>query len=246
MSFATRRRPKRRGLSLVEMLIALAMIGMLVSVLLPVLSSARRSSWNDLCITHQRVIGQAWITFLNEQGQFPTVVDQPAWRWGGVRFPTSAGQPWLDFNRPLNRYLPLDMEPQIPRHQLFQCPGDKGLPALTGGGRSRTAFEAFGTSYRANVSLLHAPTVAPGAPPRPLRADEIGVRPADVVLFGDAPWFGAMVAPDRQVHWHGRDGGCNLCFLDGSVRRVIPGAPPFPRPEGAAASTGPVDPADAP
>lgn len=221
------------------MLIALAMIGMLVSVLLPVLQSMRRASWNDLCITHQRVIGQAWITFLEEQGEFPTVPDQPAWRWGGVRFPTAGGQPWLDFNRPLNRYLPLDMEPDIPRHALFRCPADKGLPGISAAGRTRTAFEAFGTSYRANVSLLDAPTNAPDAPIRPLRADEIGVSPADVVLFGDAPWFGAMVAPDREVHWHGADGGCNLCFLDGSVRRVTPGAPPFPRPEGDAASAAP-------
>ena len=81
-------------------------------------------------------------------GRFPVIHDQPAWKYGGVRFSrVDETTAFLDYNLPLNRYLSTHRL-DAPAEALFRCPADRGITGETGGVGTgdRTAYEAFGTS----------------------------------------------------------------------------------------------------
>jgi len=198
-----------------ELVISLAVVGVLLVVLLPILSSARTSSRRVLCASNQRLLGHAWSDYLQGNGQrFPVIYMQAAWMYGGVRFSTIDGAPFLDHDRPLNRYLPDHL---VKGPSVFQCPADGGITdehGTVGTGR-RSAFEAFGTSYRANTELL-APRADRG--PAGLGRDEITTAPSRLVVLGDPVWYEAWEDTGRLAGWHGAANAGNLLFLDGSVR----------------------------
>lgn len=219
-------RTGRGGFTLLELVISLAVVGVLLVLLLPVLNSARTSSRRVLCAGNQRLLGHAWSDYLQGNGQrFPVLYVQPAWMYGGVRFSTIDGSTFLDHDRPLNRYLP-DHLLKGPGEILFQCPADRGITdehGTVGTGR-RSAYEAFGSSYRANTELL-APRADRG--PAGLGRDEITTAPSRLVVLGDPVWYETREGTGRLASWHGAADAGNLLFLDGSVRFMT--IPPKPK-----------------
>lgn len=216
---------RRPAFSLIEVVIAIAIIGVLLSILLPSLSAARRGSHRERCAGNQVMLGQAWSAYLEDHDRrFPVLVNQPAWRWGGAQFSVVSDAGHLDLNRPLSPYVaaPSDERSAV---SLFECPADSGISAgvSEAGTGGRTAFRAFGTSYRANAFLLSGYESA-DSEPMPISRDALLAAPASMVLLGDAGWFEQLNDTGRVAHWHGDDGRCNLLFLDGSVRRRAVGA----------------------
>jgi prepilin-type N-terminal cleavage/methylation domain-containing protein/prepilin-type processing-associated H-X9-DG protein len=210
-------RPPRAGFTLLELAISLAVVCALLVILLPALSTARMSSHRALCAGNQRLLGQAWSMYVEaNDGRFPVIHDQPAWKYGGVRFSrldeTTA---LLDHNLPLNRYLPIQPL-DAPAEALFRCPADRGITGETGGVGTgdRTAFE----------SGLHW--------------NEITTAASRLVVMGDPFWYEVLESTGRMAAWHGRPDAGNLLFLDGSVRFV----PVEPRPQIGAAVFDPLEP----
>jgi len=234
-------RPSRAGFTLLELAISLAVVCALLVILLPALSTARRSSHRALCAGNQRLLGQAWSMYVEtNDGRFPLIHDQPAWKYGGVRFSkVDKTTAFLDHNLPLNRYLPL---PRLdaPAEALFRCPADRGITGETGGVGTgdRTAYEAYGTSYRANAALL-APRAGGGAGSGGgLHWNEITTAASRLVVMGDPVWYEVLESTGRTAAWHGRSDAGNLLFLDGSVRFVAV----VPRPQIGAAVFDPLEP----
>jgi prepilin-type N-terminal cleavage/methylation domain-containing protein len=60
-------RSARRAFTLIELLIVIAIIGLLISLVLPSLGGARRSAWNVLCKNNLRQIGLATQMYLDQQ-----------------------------------------------------------------------------------------------------------------------------------------------------------------------------------
>jgi len=220
--------PFHRGLTLLETAISLGLIAVLVSLLIPILSTARQASYRDQCAANQRVIGQAWQTCVEDHNkQFPHVPLQPGWFWGGVRFSSVDDLTFPDFERPLNAYLPLRQTSDYDSVCVC-CPADRGIssPSASVGTGGRTAFRSFGTSYRANAALLDArlarlPPASAGEAfneDRGLRRSEITTAPSRLVLAGDPVWFEVSESTGRVADWHGKPSSGNLLFLDGSVR----------------------------
>ncbi len=214
-------RQARGGFTLVELVISLSVVGVLLVILLPALSSARMSSRRALCAANQRVLGEAWTGYLeSNQGCFPVLYDQAAWMYGGVRFSRVDGAAFLDHGRPLNRYLP-GQHLAIPAEELFHCPGDRGITGEHSGvgtGR-RTAYEAFGTSYRANTQLIGPKSDGVWAN-QPLPRAAITTAASRLVVMGDAAWYEVREGTGRLAAWHGAPDAGNMLFLDGSVRFV--------------------------
>jgi prepilin-type processing-associated H-X9-DG protein len=221
-------RNPHRGLTLLETGISLGLIAVLVSLLIPILSTARQSSYRDQCAANQRVIGQAWQTWLNDNDkQFPHVPLQPGWRWGGMRFSSIDDTAFPDFDRPLTAYLPLSQTTEYDRVCVC-CPADRGIesPVSGLGTGDRTVFRSFGTSYRANAPLLDARLARlpasmrgePGSDERGLRRSEISTAPSRMVLAGDPMWYEVAESTGRTADWHGKPNSGNLLFMDGSVR----------------------------
>ncbi len=210
-------RSGRGGFTLLELVISLAVVSALLVLLLPVLTTARMSSHRALCAGNQRLLGHAWSNYLDSNDQrFPVLLVQGAWMYGGARFSSLDGSPFLDYDRPLNRFLPVHRL-NGPGVILFECPADRGITderSRVGTGR-RSAFEAFGTSYRANTKLLGG---RGGGGPGGLRRLEITTSPSRLVVMGDPVWYEVREKTGRLASWHGMTAAGNLLFLDGSVR----------------------------
>src|SRR6476469_6112861 len=63
--------PGRRAFTLVELLVAVAIIGVLVALLLPAVKSAREAARRSQCINNLRQIGVATMHFESAKRQLP-------------------------------------------------------------------------------------------------------------------------------------------------------------------------------
>jgi prepilin-type N-terminal cleavage/methylation domain-containing protein/prepilin-type processing-associated H-X9-DG protein len=109
---AARARFHKRAFTLVELLVVIGIIALLISVLLPALSSARRSAAAVKCAAHLRELGNAFQMYANEsKGWFPPAQLVPAAGYtydiDGIAYPsTSSGRSynamWFNF---ISRYI---------------------------------------------------------------------------------------------------------------------------------------------
>ncbi len=70
----------RRGLTLVELLAVIAIIGLLMALLLPAIQSARESARRSSCSSRLRQLGQACLQFEAANRALPTAKGAPNWR----------------------------------------------------------------------------------------------------------------------------------------------------------------------
>lgn len=61
----------RRGISMIELIVALAVIGLLVALLLLAVQSAREMARKGQCISHLRQIGVGIDAYLAAHGMYP-------------------------------------------------------------------------------------------------------------------------------------------------------------------------------
>lgn len=135
-------------------------------------------------------------------------------------------------NRPLTRMMYPTVERDARKLDVFQCPGDRGLPELPQEvfddgptpNANRRMYDTAGNSYRASLSYLAASDTSKQAFALGVwgkRLDSIAT-PARVVWGGDPLFFG-MIGTDsgggwgdiQLVGWHNEFFKDNLMFADG-------------------------------
>ena len=110
--------PRRRGFTLVELLVVIGIIAALIAMLLPVLNDARRHGERVQCASNLRQIAIAFISYCNDNhGWFPG---------SGVSPNTALPSDWLHWrpgdnlnNSAVARYLGRPLNPAI-----LRCPAD--------------------------------------------------------------------------------------------------------------------------
>jgi len=213
-------RPHRSAFALIELLISVILIVVLLALFVPALFSVRAVSQREQCATNLGRIGTAMHMYLEEHNeQFPTVTHQPGWHYGGVRFSSTDGLPFLDASRPLNRWL-YPYTPYGDVAHTFCCPADIGITgdiAEIGTGR-RSVCRSFGTSYRANAVFFDARIAGLDVEPRGMYRSEIITAPSRMLVLGDAVWFEVAEQTGRSANWHQLPDTGNILFLDNSVR----------------------------
>jgi len=196
----------KKALTLVELLVAIAIIGMLAALFVPALGSAREQARRAQCANNLRQIGMAWGLYLDDNNEtFPEqgngLGQSTTFTWGGKR-----GQAWVSAkNRILNPYLDVDVSKSLaevekdPALEVFCCPGDK-MRVITPyyPEYEDTYFNTLGTSYNLNIRLL-----------------------GRAVSSINSPFSGLMLVTDDATLFHGGTasiGKLNVLFLDCHVK----------------------------
>lgn len=133
---------RRRGFTLVELLVAIAIIGMLVALLLPAVQAARESARRTQCMNNLKQLGIAMQLFHDARGHFPSAYESgggdtsimgepdpqtrdrgPGWAWGVQLLPYAEEQSLYEqFNLKLPCWHADNAGPASRQLSMFLCP----------------------------------------------------------------------------------------------------------------------------
>lgn len=224
----------RRGFTLVEVLIAAAIVGVLASLLAPALSGARESAHAIVCLTNLRELTSAVTQHAEDRrGAYPPGArdfSRNLDRWHGTR--SSSRDPFRAGGGPLSDYL----GPQAHSHALRECP--TFAPVAHELRAAGTGFETAAGGYGYNNAFVGVVRARRGET-WAITTDETGSRaarfrrPAATIAFTDAalqidrlieysfteprrwPDFPGY-APDPSMHFR-HTGASAVAWLDGHV-----------------------------
>jgi prepilin-type N-terminal cleavage/methylation domain-containing protein len=224
----------RTAFTLIELLVVIAIIGILASLLLPVLSRAKKKARTLQSVMNQRNIAQAYEMYLGDnEGLYPVVLG-PASVGGKKGFAWGAGlKPLPDVvqrlygakvpisERPLNKYIGND-ESSL---SVFHDPNDNGGGAYA----VPSCWESFGNSYQAQTAddMFRVKRVLgekseeilrPGSYEATSLHEQDLINPVNKIIQGDWNW-----PYDREDAWHGEKGFAKHIMLygDGHVEQFV-------------------------
>jgi prepilin-type N-terminal cleavage/methylation domain-containing protein/prepilin-type processing-associated H-X9-DG protein len=186
----------KKGFTLLELLVVVAIVGLLGAFLLPAMERAREAARKARCANNLRQIGIAWYLYLDDHNDtFPGNTGQIDYFYdfgGKPGRSTATGYGTAVEDRILNRYLDIYTDADKDTLEIFHCPSDNdNVPA------GISNFNQIGNSYILNYFLLRNP---------PLSLSLITVSYSKLALAHDIAFY------------HKPYGGRHYLFLDGHVK----------------------------
>ena len=163
-----------KGFTLIELLVVIAIIALLVSILLPALTGARRSAWTVVCASNMKQMGYGIVMYGNDMKD-PKFID--------VTFrPSPAAQLRADMTR-----APLILEEYLGGRRIWQASDYTGNAPPQDQRRVDPAIQKF----------FECPT-AKGV--RSVR-DPVNVQYLQSGARGFYTWTPSEVVPENQIRW---------------------------------------------
>jgi prepilin-type N-terminal cleavage/methylation domain-containing protein len=148
-SVMSRARPSRNGFTLIELLVVISIIGLLIAILVPSLSKARRSAKRTACGANLHQLGIAMRGYLNDSKD---VVPYASYLPSFPLPPLPPGAPPFmgEPNQPI--YLADVMAPYLNGgFEVLHCPGDRpGDPQREAPYQNQSYFDTERSSYELN------------------------------------------------------------------------------------------------
>jgi prepilin-type N-terminal cleavage/methylation domain-containing protein/prepilin-type processing-associated H-X9-DG protein len=234
---------RRRGFTLLELLVVVAIIAVLVGIPAPAMSGARGEATKAKCLANLHALGQAMATYsIDDEKGYTTPVHPKAessWHYDGeYEYGGKTGVerfgPGGDFdekNRILNKYLYGDAGNTD--FTLSECPTDAGIPKAPYDfddyffrpfAINRTLHEVTGTSYRLNNHIdftertrfqdeFYGPYLRP--------ISRVPTTGETVLLEEAVAEVAKWNAPNyRTMGWHGKANRFNVSFVDGHAAAI--------------------------
>jgi prepilin-type N-terminal cleavage/methylation domain-containing protein/prepilin-type processing-associated H-X9-DG protein len=205
---------KQFAFTLVELLVVIGIIALLAAILFPVFASARRKSYQTVCSSNLRQLGQAVLLYAHDYddhyplgGDTTDLLPTASWYHGKFAAKAVGLQP-----------LTAMLFPYTKSREVWKCPADMGFekagPSLaTELSAHPSAYQKFGMSYHYQTIIPFVDQTVSGifAHDKPTRAKEYG--PAQILLLWDAvgQWHGGAAHSDLRY---------NVLFCDGHVAPV--------------------------
>lgn len=196
----SKRIPTSRGFTLVELLVVVGIIAILISLLLPSLSKARRSAQQIACASNLRQLGLAFTMYAEDhRGIYPAgndPVSPGVWTW--------MGRGW----RPL-------LDPYVQRSSgnpgVFFCPAD-----VVSIDKYDSTSYAYSMAYYHSVDQINAMTTTASTysnPQPPIPQKLTSVRfPCQKILAGE--WYSVHEVMRNDPGWFGPGGKRVFLFAD--------------------------------
>ena len=179
----------RRGITIVELLIVIAILAVLASLLLPLLVQAKRAAKETACLSNQHQLGMAALLYAGDYDS--TYVIAMYGIEDGIR------QTWFGKETAPNEWDKLGglLQPYIYHGQLQKCPVSTARPRFGDGSGYGYNWGFLGSDASITFDYSNWPTLRNPAHESELR------RPSEKVLFADSgfvnpTWYGG----DNQVY----------------------------------------------
>jgi prepilin-type processing-associated H-X9-DG protein/prepilin-type N-terminal cleavage/methylation domain-containing protein len=219
----------RKAFTLVELLVVLGIIAVLISILMPALSMARKQAATVKCANNMRQLMLAVTAYVSEhQGQLPYCnwmpsvnAVNPVMQYGEgwlfcmpsmrVGFGGDLDGTWSTTAPPLDGMKTGNLWPYLNNQEIYHCPDDD--PAAWTGTHRLTSYLMNGAQAGyINALLLHRPGI---------KISQFGDNSHCVLLWeatsltGD--WNDGSSEPSQEVLADRHGNGANVAFLDGHV-----------------------------
>jgi prepilin-type N-terminal cleavage/methylation domain-containing protein len=215
----------KRAFTLVELLVAIALIAILATLLLPLLSRAKRKALQTQCMSNQKQIGSAYVMYAGEaQDSFPTHPDWVSVGGDDGQYPGFVPAS----KRPLNHC--------VSNRKIFDCPSDHGDALFS----VSNCFAYYGNSYLVQFAGTNLPvdpedptkrycfrvrsvTAAEGDVATPMKLTQTAGSPAKKIVQGDMPWHPNRGSTDPRSIWHNDRGKYywTMLYMDGHVAPLL-------------------------